>query len=508
MKNILKKFILFSMLLGVFANASVVYADSAPDKFTAKHSNMSNTPVSFPQTFHVKKTSDGKYIYCLTYSKDVPNGNTFKKGSLISDNGMNYILNRGYSAKNNNEYFIYQTALWVYMLDEGLMNSSASISSFKQTLSKSDSSSAKKIKELVANAKKASKNDTNKPSINITDANVEFTLDKGGKNYVSSSFKITSSDDDYKLELVNAPEGTKYEKSNGLVYITIPASSVKQNVSFSLKATVSKNIYKSYKYNPTSSNYQTMSATYIEKLSASDSRKFSLKLNKVVVSKRDATNNEELAGAHLAIKDSQNKVVDEWVSTTEPHELTLNPGNYTLEETIAPDGYVLNKEKVSFTVKNNGTTTQVVMKNSPEEKIVTKVVISKQDFTTGEELEGAHLVVKDSNGDIVDEWDSTTSMHTITGLEPGNYTLEETIAPDGYVLSDETITFTVKEDGTTTKVTMKNKLEEKVPEQPKEQVSIPATGTYKSVAASLFGGIIVIIGSVFITKNLRKKYEK
>lgn len=93
--------------------------------------------------------------------------------------------------------------------------------------------------------------------------------------------------------------------------------------------------------------------------------------------------------------------------------------------------------------------------------LTTEVQISKIDATTNKELPGAHLVVKNADGKVVDEWDSTTEVHVIKGLKPGKYTLTETIAPEGYILSTETITFEIKSDGSVTKVTMKNYQEDK-----------------------------------------------
>ena len=178
---------------------------------------------------------------------------------------------------------------------------------------------------------------------------------------------------------------------------------------------------------------------------------------KVKISKQDITSKEELPGAELVVKDKNDKEIDKWLSTTEPHYIEgLKPGDYTLTEVVAPDGYVLSKETVKFTVKNDGTTTEVVMYNS--KTTITK--ISKQDITSKEELAGAELVVKDKNDNEIDRWVSTTEPHYIEGLEPGDYTLTEVVAPDGYVLSKETVKFTVKDDGTTTEVVMYNTLYE------------------------------------------------
>ena len=94
------------------------------------------------------------------------------------------------------------------------------------------------------------------------------------------------------------------------------------------------------------------------------------------------------------------------------------------------------------------------MENKPID-IPTKARISKQSVSTGKELPGAHLVIRNSNGDIVKEWVSTNEPHEFE-LDPGVYTLSETIAPEGYQLKTETIEFEVKEDGTVTEVVMYN----------------------------------------------------
>ncbi len=501
-KNITKILLIITV---AFSALSTIYAEEVTKTVKIDHKTIdgSKTPVKFPTTFHVKKTSGGKYTYCLTYNKKVPDNTNYELSQQLNNYGTNYILKEAYNAKNDSEYFIYQTALWIYLMDIGKMDNSNTINTFKKTLSSSNSSSAKKIKELVSEAKKQKSFDNSEPTIKITDAEVTFSLDSEKKYYVSSSFKVTSSENDYKLELVNAKEGSKYEIKNGLVTIYIPASNVQGDLSFELKATTSKTIYKSYRYRK-SNEYQKMSLTYKETKNASDVRKFNISSSKVLISKQDATTSKELPGAHLVVKNEYGKVEAEWTSTDKPYEIALNPGKYTLTETIAPNGYVLSTEEITFKVKNDGSTTQVVMKNSREEKKVNNVEISKQDATSGKELEGAHLVVKNEDGEIIDEWTSTNTPHIIKDIKAGKYTLTETIAPDGYVLSTEEITFTVKSDGTTTKVVMKNSPKE----TPKEDVPVPSTGTHKNPISAVAGTLVLLAGSVLVTKSIIKKNEK
>lgn len=87
----------------------------------------------------------------------------------------------------------------------------------------------------------------------------------------------------------------------------------------------------------------------------------------VKISKLDVTGKKELPGATLVIKDASGEQVAEWVSTDEPYTITtLVAGQtYTLEETIAPKGYTI-ASSIKFTVKGDGTVTEVTMKDELE----------------------------------------------------------------------------------------------------------------------------------------------
>ncbi|WP_270605702.1 SpaA isopeptide-forming pilin-related protein [Dorea amylophila] len=95
--------------------------------------------------------------------------------------------------------------------------------------------------------------------------------------------------------------------------------------------------------------------------------------------------------------------------------------------------------------------------NKEVENQPTETRITKTDATTGNELEGAKLQVIDKDGTVLEEWISTKEEHVIYGLPEGSYTLHEELAPyeDGYVSASD-VTFEVKEDGSVTKVEMKD----------------------------------------------------
>ena len=94
------------------------------------------------------------------------------------------------------------------------------------------------------------------------------------------------------------------------------------------------------------------------------------------VSKQDITTKTELPGAKLAIKDANGKTIATWTSgTTAKYVEGLMAGNYSFCELEAPAGYILNTKCIDFTLKNDGTTTSVIMYNQkkPEELKVKKV---------------------------------------------------------------------------------------------------------------------------------------
>ena len=163
--------------------------------------------------------------------------------------------------------------------------------------------------------------------------------------------------------------------------------------------------------------------------------------------KTDYVTGNEVTGATLVIKDSNDNVVKEWVTESTPKEYALGPGNYTLEETIAPRNYVKNTERISFSVDNQGnpSTTVVNMRNKP----YPTVRISKQDISTSREVTGARLKLYNPITRYTYEWVSTSTPYEIQ-IAPGSYILSEVVAPEGYIKTDETVTFNVDENGNTT----------------------------------------------------------
>lgn len=501
-KKFKKIFTLFFIFVACFSTVDIAFAESAPKTLKITSYNQSNIPMSFPATFRVKKTSDGKYSYCSHYAKRPPStGITYTRGSKITDNGINYILNEAYDAKTDNDFFVYQTALWVYMVDKGIMPQPyADLTTFKSQLNNSSSKTATRIKTIVKNAKEAKASTAKDTTVKLNVDSTNLSLDSAGEYYVSDKITVTTEASEYKVRFTSAPSGTKYVTDGKTFYVKVPVSKVtdsKANVN--LRVSVENDNYTSYYYNPSNSSYQAMTVTY---KGTNPSADLTLSLtNSLSIVKVDSSTNKNISGAELQITNSTGKVVDKWTSTTEAHTIkNLSVGTYTLKETKAPEGYEISDTEIKFTVNSDGTfqdsngnkITKIEFENTK-----TGIVISKQDITNSKELPGATLVIKDSNGKEIVSWVSTEKKHIIKGLKAGTYTLTETIAPEGYILSSETITFTVKEDGSITKVVMYNSPNTK-------DVPVENTASYKTVTSFIVGILIIAIGAVIIVKTSKK----
>lgn len=238
----------------------------------------------------------------------------------------------------------------------------------------------------------------------------------------------------------------------------------------------------------------------------------------VEVSKVDVYG-EELIGADMQLENADGETVDKWTSDGTNHIVSkLGAGEYVLKEIAAPDGYVIATD-IKFTVDVYG---NITVENVDSKAVsdngdplitmvddTTKVQISKQDITTGEELPGATLQIIDEDGNVVEEWVSTDEAHFIEGklIAGKEYTLRETIAPDGYEIANE-IKFTVNDDGTVTEVVMYDEHTPDLETPPTVTIDTPHTGVSADNGAELYlvaTAVIMTFGMLICKKNDKKQ---
>lgn len=214
--------------------------------------------------------------------------------------------------------------------------------------------------------------------------------------------------------------------------------------------------------------------------------------------KTDATTGEELERAKLQIIDQDGNIVEEWISTKEPHVVYgLPEGTYTLHEELPPyaEGYV-SAEDIEFEVKEDGSVTKVEMKDT-----YSKVEISKTDLTTGKELEGAKLQILNKDGEVLEEWVTEGKPHLVEKLPVGEeLILREITAPEGYEIAED-VKFTLEDTMEVQKVEMKDA---RTPETP----GVPQTGDDHWKPIFLFALLGVSAAGLMATMLYKKRHKK
>lgn len=458
-----RKFLVLFLSIFVFMS-SMMNASAAPQSVTFNSRKLSGVNMQSGASSNYKtiKTGNATVIgFCLNKSLKSPaSGTTLTYKASTTDAGLVYIYENGYAGTWNTsllgngltddqKYYATQLAVWMY---QGKLTSSQLNQSYAEA----------KVAIKLYEAAKSAKATTNSIDVKSSDT----TMFSDDTYYKSTLMTVSGSGyNNFTVTLINGTSyaqivtttGHIYKSGDSLAagtsfYVRIPKDKIYNDMEITVQVNAVAKLNKVHKYTTNDSAYQDVGIMMSETEKLSDSLKLKLvedETFKVNIIKKDSATGTALAGATLVLKDSDGKIIDTWVTTTKAHTIEdLEPGVYTVTETKAPEGYVLNSNPIRFTLVSGGETEKTVSIYNTKEEVKTGTIkISKQDITTKKELPGATLTIKDANGEVVASWVSTKEPHYVTGLTPGKYTLIETSSPSGYGLSDEVIEFTIDKDG-------------------------------------------------------------
>jgi len=204
-----------------------------------------------------------------------------------------------------------------------------------------------------------------------------------------------------------------------------------------------------------------------------------------------------LKGAEFTLYNSEGKEIKTFVSGEDGTVLfkDILYGEYTIKETKVPEGYLASEGTIKVFVDKDGEIYSYEVVNN---RIKGSIVITKTDMN-GKVLQGAEFTLYDRVGKevttVVSDKDGIAAFNDV---DYGSYTIKETKAPKGYILSKEELQ--VKVNSTEIqKFTVKNEAEKIVD---KIINVLPKTGgvfDYKLII-----GALAIIGGVSLVSKRKK----
>lgn len=279
---------------------------------------------------------------------------------------------------------------------------------------------------------------------------VEFLYKINGKNADGSDVNLEyniegKSDESSVIELDKDSEG----------YSHVKVTNIKENEVIKLSVKGIQDVGSDvFFYDPEGGRDSSQSLIGIQSgnTNISNSIEFKYTFGEVIVKKADLDDNSKvLKDAEFTIKNSNGEVVETITTGDDGSAATkLLPDKYTIEESKAPKGYVLNTEIKEFTInKDEQTKVEFTFTNK---KDVGSVILTKIDSEDNSKvLNGAEFELYNEVNDKIGTYiTGEYGKIIVENLVPGNYYFVEIKSPEGYVepVKGNKIEFTIEANST------------------------------------------------------------
>ncbi|WP_270999898.1 SpaA isopeptide-forming pilin-related protein [Listeria seeligeri] len=404
-------------------------------------------------------TVNGKPAFCIEPSKLYPVNKTYAE-AVYHDEGVMNIMYYGYPNNGTSEknYVDTYVALNYYLgnFDSPAM---ADDSGVKYLLDKAESKTAPLGKFDISNKNQtATWNPTNKRQ-ETGWYPTTYQNNGGGTNY-------------YTLPL---PAGVSAVASDGKTYTG--NAKIEAGKDFKLVAdasydgTIKMDVptdvreKSALKFTPNDSSVQKLMSAggFLDPITVENvTAKFTAQTGDAVIIKKDKDTDETLPGAQYHVTGNN---FDKTVTTGADGKAPLNDlivGNYTVVETKAPAGYIIDKTPKTLTIKAKETTTLDV--NNKEAFF--QVKLTKEDVETGEKAQGS-ATLEGAEYTFYSDSSLTKALQTVTIGKDNTATskkfsfenktertiyAKETKAPVGYNIDTKVYPITATQDNQTTEV--------------------------------------------------------
>ena len=477
MKNLRSKIF---VILGLFA---LMIADLNPFFVNAGRENLTYRNAGYPAamfdnnlnryTQYGISTVGGNQSYCIDYGYKAPaSGASLTYLKTVRSNKLVAVMANGYPNKSvaqlgavniDAAYLGTQMAVWQ------TVNGTSYTKGNAFDLNKIQPAAG--YENVVNNAKQVAAkilaSRTYNPTISVSGGKVDYDsyveMNKIGPFKVNvEGYKYTT----FKTSLVNAPEGSYVvDKDNHIrneynageeVYVLVSKTAAPKNVTLKVTAVANEKVAVLYGAGSSMQNFVFLD---FEQKTIEASKQFTWEKREgnIEIVKVDQ-NGASVEGAEFKVVDESGKQVAKQ-KTNKEGKITIKGlpvGKYTVTEISAPEGYILNAETKTVTVKT-GETARIKAVN---EKIVGGLEIIKIDEDTKEKIEGVTFEVYNSNKEVIGKITTGKdgkAVLKIDNMANGTYYYKEISAPDGYIVDSTMKEFKITEENKIAKETVTNK---------------------------------------------------
>ena len=477
MKNLRSKIF---VILGLFA---LMIADLNPFFVNAGRENLTYRNAGYPAamfdnnlnryTQYGISTVGGNQSYCMDYGYRAPaSGASLTYIKTVRSNKLVAVMANGYPNKSvaqlgavniDAAYLGTQMAVWQ------TVNGTSYTKGNAFDLNKIQPAAG--YEKVVNNAKQVAAkilaSGTYNPTISVSGGKVDYDsyveMNKIGPFKVNvEGYKYTT----FKTSLVNAPEGSYVvDKDNHIrneynageeVYVLVSKAAAPKNVTLKVTAVANEKVAVLYGAGSSTQNFVFLD---FEQKTIEASKQFTWEKREgnIEIVKVDQ-NGASVEGAEFKVVDESGKQVAKQKTNKEGKIIIkgLPVGKYTVTEISAPEGYILNAETKTVTVKT-GETARIKAVN---EKIIGGLEITKIDEDTKEKIEGVTFEVYNSNKEVIGKITTGKdgkAVLKIDNMANGTYYYKEISAPDGYIVDSTMKEFKITEENKIAKETVTNK---------------------------------------------------
>ena len=477
MKNLRSKIF---VILGLFA---LMIADLNPFFVNAGRENLTYRNAGYPAamfdnnlnryTQYGISTVGGNQSYCIDYGYKAPaSGASLTYLKTVRSNKLVAVMANGYPNKSvaqlgavniDAAYLGTQMAVWQ------TVNGTSYTKGNAFDLNKIQPAAG--YENVVNNAKQVAAkilaSGTYNPTISVSGGKVDYDsyveMNKIGPFKVNvEGYKYTT----FKTSLVNAPEGSYVvDKDNHIrneynageeVYVLVSKTAAPKKVTLKVTAVANEKVAVLYGAGSSMQNFVFLD---FEQKTIEASKQFTWEKREgnIEIVKVDQ-NGASVEGAEFKVVDESGKQVAKQ-KTNKEGKITIKGlpvGKYTVTEISAPEGYILNAETKTVTVKT-GETARIKAVN---EKIIGGLEIIKIDEDTKEKIEGVTFEVYNSNKEVIGKITTGKdgkAVLKIDNMANGTYYYKEISAPDGYIVDSTMKEFKITEENKIAKETVTNK---------------------------------------------------